>query len=323
MRVVVDRLQPPLVVSKLEGDAVFAYALDGTCGASTLLDTVEQTYFAFRTRARDIAHATSCTCEACKQIPTLDLKLVVHHGDFVRREVAGSEELTGRDVIVLHRLAKNSAAEVLGTKGYLLMTEACVEALVLDPAALGLRPHVERYEDVGEIRCCLEDLGERWRTETERRRVYVAPGEGSFERTLTLPATTLVAWEWLTSPELRALWNGDAVLRMTPGGRELVGVTNHCMHGEEAIVEHVLDWRPFDYFTKGYQLPVVGELYMTTELIAGDGSTTVDFRGEPLTGERLEAWREIEGEMRGFFEHNEHALLEALAAKGYSTASTG
>ena len=35
---------------------------------------------------------------------------------FVRRELAGSEELTGRDVIVLHRLAKNSAADVLGTK---------------------------------------------------------------------------------------------------------------------------------------------------------------------------------------------------------------
>lgn len=105
--VVVGRLQPPLRVTKLEGDAVFAYALEGTCGASTLLDSIEQSYFAFRSRLRDIAHATSCTCEACRQIPTLDLKFLAHHGSFVRRTIAGNEELTGRDVIVIHRLTKN------------------------------------------------------------------------------------------------------------------------------------------------------------------------------------------------------------------------
>jgi len=108
--IVVQSLQPVLRVSKLEGDAIFAYALEGACGASTLLDTIEQSYFAFRSRQRDIAHATSCTCDACRQIPALDLKFLVHHGSFVRRDVAGNEELTGRDVIVIHRLSKNSAS---------------------------------------------------------------------------------------------------------------------------------------------------------------------------------------------------------------------
>ncbi len=173
MGIVVQSLQPVLRVSKLEGDAIFAYALDGTCGASTLLDTVERAYFGFRSRQRDIAHATSCTCEACRQIPTLDLKFLVHSGSFVRRDVAGNEELTGRDVIVLHRLAKNTAADVLGTKGYVLLTDACTEALGLDPNALGMRAHVEAYDDVGEVRCALEDLGERWSVESDRQRVYV------------------------------------------------------------------------------------------------------------------------------------------------------
>jgi hypothetical protein len=36
MRVVVTNLQPVLHVSKLEGDAIFSYVLDGECGASTL-----------------------------------------------------------------------------------------------------------------------------------------------------------------------------------------------------------------------------------------------------------------------------------------------
>jgi hypothetical protein len=318
MRVVVTNLQPVLHVSKLEGDAIFSYALDGDCGASTLLDTVERSYFAFRSRQRDIDHATSCTCDACRQIPSLDLKFIVHHGSFVRRELAGNEELTGGDVIVAHRLAKNTAADVLGTRGYVLLTGASADALGLEPTALGLRAHAEVYEDVGEITCFLEDLGARWGAETERQRVYVEPDNASFERSLTLPVDALVAWEWLTSPELRGRWNGDAVIRVTPGGREGVGVTNHCMHGEDAMVEHVLDWRPFDYFTKSYELPGVGSLFMTTELTPGDGATTVSFRGEPLEGERLVAWKAIEPELFGFMEHSEHGLLAALAADGHS-----
>lgn len=322
MGVVVGTLQPPLRVTKLEGDAIFSYAIDGACGASTLLDTIERSYFAFRSRQRDIQHATSCTCDACKQIPMLDLKFVVHHGTFVRRELAGNEELTGRDVIVLHRLAKNSAADVLGTKGYVLLTDSCVEALALDPTALGLTPHVESYDDIGEIPCFLEDLAARWQAETMTERVYVREGHGAFERVLELPVEPLVAWEWLTSPALRGRWNGDAVHRMTPGGREGIGVTNHCMHGEDVIVEHVLDWRPFDYFTKGYELPVIGRIYMTTELAPGDGTTTVSFRGEPLTGDRLEAWKQIETDIFAAFDHNEHNLLEQieLATRTESTA---
>ena len=322
MGIVVSNLQPPLQVSKLEGDAVFAYALDGACGASTLLDTIERSYFAFRSRQRDIAHATSCTCEACRKIPTLDLKFIVHHGSFVRRDLTGNEELTGRDVIVLHRLAKNSAADVLGTKGYALITDACVDALGLDAQALGMRAHVEIYDDVGEVRCCLEDLGERWRLESERQRVYIATRDTTFERTRTVPVGPVVAWDWLTTPALRSIWEADRLDVVTPGGRQRVGVTNHCIHGPDVIVEHVVDWRPFDYFTMSYDLPGVGAMQMTTELVAGSGETTVHVRGEPLDGERLAAWEQmadfvlptLDGSLASLFEHLARVALEEKAS---------
>lgn len=50
---------------------------------------------------------------------------------FAHRELAGNEGLTGCDVIVIHRLAKKSAAEVLGTKGYALLTDACMAAMAM------------------------------------------------------------------------------------------------------------------------------------------------------------------------------------------------
>jgi len=312
MGVVVAALQPPLRVTKLEGDAIFSYALDGTCGASTLLDTIERSYFAFRGRQRDIAHATSCACDACKQIPTLDLKFIVHHGSFIRRDLAGNEELTGRDVIVLHRLSKNSAAEALGTKGYVLLTDECMTALGLDGAALGMRAHVERYDDVGEIFCCLEDLGERWQAETVRQRAYVAAQGASFERTFTVPVDPTVAWEWMTASEKRVLYAADDVTLMSPGGRQRPGVTNHCMHGPEVIIEHIVDWHPFDYFTKSYELPGVGRMQWTFELADEDVTTTVSVRGEPLAGDRLAAWSQLEGDVLAVLDHNAHWLVENL-----------
>jgi Protein of unknown function (DUF2652) len=324
MGVVVTNLQPPLRVSKLEGDAVFSYAVDGTCGASTLLDTIERSYFAFRERQRDIAHATSCTCDACRQIPTLDLKFIVHHGAFVRREVAGNEELTGRDVIVLHRLSKNAAAATLGTKGYVLLTDQSMQALQLDGAALGMQAHVESYDDIGEISCRLEDLGHRWRAEIERQSVFVGREGATFEKTLTVPVDRTVAWEWLTAAERRVLYAADEVVPMSPGGRQRPGVTNHCMHGPDVVVEHIADWRPFDYFTKSYDVPGVGQMRWTFELTESDGATTVSVRGEPLEGDRRTAWAEVAEGMLAGLDHAGAAYVERLeqVARDARTASS-
>jgi Protein of unknown function (DUF2652) len=322
MGVVLESLQPPLTVSKLEGDAVFSYVLDGVCGASTLLDTIERSYFAFRSRQRDIAHATSCTCAACKQIPGLDLKFIVHHGSFVRRDLAGNEELTGRDVIVVHRLSKNTAADVAGSRGYVLLTDHSLQALQLDGSALGMLPHVERYEDVGEIGCHVEDLARRWRDENERQRVYVGPERASFERTFTAPVDRLTAWEWLTAPERRVLWQADAVTLVSPGGRQAQGVTNHCMHGPDVVVEHVSDWRPFDYVTKTYEFPGVGAMHWTLELADAQGSTTVALRGEALTGERLSAWEQMSGEVLAGVDHMIGAYVDALQAAAPSDGAS-
>src|SRR5438046_1046695 len=76
-----------------------------------LVETVEGCYFAFRRRLRSIEHLTTCTCRACQQIPGLQLKLVAHHGEYVVHEVAGSRELVGNDVVLLHRLLKNTVTK--------------------------------------------------------------------------------------------------------------------------------------------------------------------------------------------------------------------
>jgi hypothetical protein len=39
------------------------------------------------------------------------------------------------------------------------------------------------------------------------------------------------------------------------GGRRGTGSVNHCMHGSEAMIEQILDWRPFDYYTEISTMP--------------------------------------------------------------------
>ena len=72
----------------------------------------------------------------------------VRSGEWARSD---ADELIGRDVIVVHRLLKNSAEAVLGGKPYALFTDACIAAMGADPAALGLVRHSETIDLIGEM----------------------------------------------------------------------------------------------------------------------------------------------------------------------------
>lgn len=88
-----------------------------------LLDSIDDAYFAFRRRVRDITQTMTCDCNACRLIPSINLKFVAHHGDFVRRRVAGVEELTGHDVILVHRLLENEIVDQLHIDAYAFFTD--------------------------------------------------------------------------------------------------------------------------------------------------------------------------------------------------------
>ncbi|HUP17135.1 MAG TPA: DUF2652 domain-containing protein [Acidimicrobiia bacterium] len=260
LETLVVTLQPVFTLSKLEGDAAFAYAPVGRVSPTLILDTVEAGYFAFRRRLRDIDNATSCECNACLLIPSLDLKYFVHHGEFVARRIAGNEELTGSDVVVVHRLTKGQAGKQSGFPAYAVYTKKTIESFGMNPDLLGFVPYTEELSDVGEVEVVVQDLGARWAFETERHRVYVTEEEAVSSVTWPLPVSPEVAWEYVTSPEKRAQWNPSITSfePQTPG-RLGAGSVNHCMHGEEVVVEHVADWRPFSYFTLEYPMPHLGE----------------------------------------------------------------
>ncbi len=323
MGTVVSALRPPLRLAKLEGDAAFAYTPAGRLDGPTMLDLVEHCYFRFRRRLRDIRQATTCQCNACRQMPLLDLKVFVHDGEFVRHRVAGREELAGADVILLHRLLKNTVAGALGLQGYAVFTEACVRTMEVDPAAAGMREHVETYEHLGPVRTFVHDLHARWTEEQERRRVYIGAGQADIELPFDLPAAPPTAWDYLTSPSKRIRYQPDTdrLDQQNPRGRRGPGTTNHCAHGHQVIVEEILDWRPFDYFTIRFAVMDV-PLEETVELTPlGDGTrVTLRTRG-PRGKSARQAWASMQ-EQYAEFMSRVYAQLAALLREDASAQAS-
>ena len=282
---VVTALRPNFRLAKLEGDAAFTFATTERVDGSMLLDTIERCYFGFRRRRRDVRQATSCECTACSRIPDLDLKFVVHHGAAILQKVAGRQELLGSDVIVVHRLLKNEVVDELGIPAYALISQQCVDASDLDPIALGMREHAETYDRIGEVKVWVHDLERRWQDEEARGRVFVTPEESILIVSVPTTVPPQVAWEFVTTPGQRMSWQPWVTeveeVKAATGGRRGPGSANHCMHGKDAVIEEILDWRPYDYVTDRTILDTPSgpvKVLHTVEFEPGVTGTTIHFR---------------------------------------------
>jgi len=251
LELIVARFTPTLTLSKLEGDAVFAYAPESKfTRGEALVELIEATYVAFRDLVEGMRRRTTCQCNACRAIPTLDLKFMAHHGDYIVQTIAGIKELVGSDVNLIHRLLKNHVAEATGWRAYALFTEVGLKHVAVPPD--GMHPERETYEHLGEVKTYSLDLRKRYQELTEARRVFLAPDEADVTVAHDFPAPPPVIWDWLNDPAKRTLWgikDSHWSANLRPGGRTGTGASNHCAHGKEGRVETILDWRPFDYVT--------------------------------------------------------------------------
>jgi len=161
LETIVEKLGNLLTISKLEGDAVFAYVEESKLPeGKSLLELVDQTYLGFRDKALTLYNQATCPCRACQALPTLDLKFIVHHGDFVIQQVAGIRDLLGTDVNLIHRLSKNHVAQSTGWKGYALFTNQGLEHMQTDKASF--IQQTESYEHLGEVETFVMDMHVRY-----------------------------------------------------------------------------------------------------------------------------------------------------------------
>jgi hypothetical protein len=252
LELILHQLTSVLTLSKLEGDAVFAYAPDSkiTPGDS-LLNLIEATYIAFRDRQENMHRSTTCTCNACRAIPTLDLKFFLHHGEYFIQKISTIEEVVGTDVNLVHRLMKNHITEATGWKAYALLTQKSLERCGLSANDLNPHSQIENYEHLGDVQTYSFDLRSRYKELVEARHVFLEVHEADLVFVNDFNAPPPVIWEWMTDPQKRTRWMYHRTwsAQSRPQGRNGVGAHNHCAHGKDVALETILDWRPFNYVT--------------------------------------------------------------------------
>jgi hypothetical protein len=327
---VVSALRPTFRLAKLEGDAAFTYAATERIDGSMLLDAIERCYFGSQRRRRDVRQATSCECNACARIPDLNLKFVVHTGSAILQKVAGRQELLGSDVIVVHRLLKNEVVERLGIDAYALLTQACVDAADIDPVALGMHSITETYEHIGDVPAWAHDLERRWQEEEARERVRVDPDRAILDLAVRTGVAPQVAWEFLTRPGQRMSWQPwvtEVTVTGTTGGRRGPGSANHCMHGKDAVIEEILDWRPYDYVTDRTVLETPSgpvKVLHTMEFEPVAAGTVIHIRyGAPKSAREKELMAHIGPAYGTALESSFPSLLAQLDAAAANAATAG
>src|SRR5215211_3882399 len=248
LEIICMQIEKLLTIHKLEGDAVFAYAPESLISrGETILELIESTYMAFRDRQTDIKRATTCTCRACQNIPSLDLKFILHHGNYILQNVRGIREMVGSDVNLVHRLSKNHVTEATGWRAYLMITQPCLAHL--DLKLEGAHEQMESYEHLGEIKTINVDMHRRYDELKKARRIVIDEREADLQFSVAFPTPPPVTWEWLLDPGRRNLWSGDVHWYSgdRPRGRAGSGASNHCAHGKTVSTEVTVDWRPFEY----------------------------------------------------------------------------
>jgi hypothetical protein len=250
LTVTVVEAMAPFQLLKLEGDAAFTYVPAESIDGSVLQDCIEGTYIAFRNRLRDISQASTCECNACTRIPDLDLKIVIHHGVIGRQRLMGLEELVGPDVILVHRLLKNEVVERTGVTAYALYTQDVLDAAGIDPLAQGLLVHREQTDIAAEVVAWVRDLDATWKRLADEPRRTIPAERRARSWVLESPAPPQFVFEFLTSPQRRLTWDSsiDSISEDSADGRRGTDTVNHCMHGKDAIIEQIVDWRPGQYW---------------------------------------------------------------------------
>ena len=266
LNILIQHTQSPLVISKLEGDAVFSYApAGGFLQGQSLLDMIETTYASFRKALELMVLNTTCPCNACRNLPNLDLKFFVHFGSYMTQKLGTFTELVGNDVNLVHRLAKNQIKEKTGFKAYAAFTQAVMDALGLEDFQNSLTPHRETFADVGEVQMYVDDMHQVWERLKDRVRIEVRPEEALLIRVYMFPVPPSILWEYLTKPEYRAIMLGASKveLRNQTQGRTTVDSVYYCYHGNMETPQLILDWRPFEQYTINGTTPL-GTNFNTT-----------------------------------------------------------
>ncbi len=118
LEIIINSNNLDLVISEIEGDAVLFYKNDNIPSFEKVFEQAKEMFLNFHTHLKNIEETNVCQCGACRTASNLSLKFITHLGETNEVNVKDFKKLIGSDLILAHRLLKNS----IESKEYLLLS---------------------------------------------------------------------------------------------------------------------------------------------------------------------------------------------------------
>src|SRR4051794_24057046 len=136
-------------VSEIEGDAVLLIKKGHPPSKKEILDTCLKIFNAFHFQRKWMKQHIICPCGACLAVVNLTLKFVVHYGPLAEIKVGRFITHSGTEMIVAHRLLKNS----ISNNEYLLISQKLLERMIdsSEGAEMEWASSSEEYASIGKV----------------------------------------------------------------------------------------------------------------------------------------------------------------------------
>ena len=219
-------------VGNVEGDCLFFYA-EAREEPGPLFEHLRVLYEKFRGSVTDIAARSTCDCGACTRTSELRLKFVIHAGQYDTQDIGGRTELIGPEIVVAHRLLKNSVP----VQEYALVTPALGN---IGGSGLPTTAGSETYEDVGTVEYTYLDLASMRREYEQVSQVFVDEKTAKIVLKTEVDAPPTLVWEAITDTAQVLRWMKTLKsFEHVQGESGGLGEVHRCVHDDGAKFVHV------------------------------------------------------------------------------------
>jgi len=148
LELLVESNTADLTLSEIEGDALLYYRKGEAVAIDKITGMCTEMFRNFHSRIKLIERDSICQCGACQSTSNLTLKFIVHYGAIKEIKVANFSKASGLDMIIAHRLLKNS----ISSNEYILATNNYLEHVEDNTSpAFSWQPSSEEYDAIGKL----------------------------------------------------------------------------------------------------------------------------------------------------------------------------
>jgi len=213
-------------LAEIEGDAVLFYRKGEPPPKKNLVEQCLTMFKNFHTQLKISERDTICQCGACQTATNLTLKFIIHFGEVKEIKVAQFTKATGIDVIIAHRLLKNTIA----SHEYILISAPCLHTLPDQAATAELlwQSSQETYAAIGNVEfeyAELSALKEQIPDPPPREEFVIVKGNDNLEVQINAPLRQV--YQSLINVDERMNWEGVDKIERDPV-TERIGMRHLC-----------------------------------------------------------------------------------------------